>query len=100
MPYRTHPTTTGSKGLVNDLEFLATISLPKKICDLRNELFHETLWDGSQPCTAVNTDAFMCAYHLRRFNQRLIPALLGYNNEYVKTEWWSLSSFLFGEFRR
>jgi hypothetical protein len=70
--------------------------LAKKICDLRNELFHETLWDGSQPCTAVKTDAFMCSDHLRRLNQRLIPALLGYNNEYVKTEWWSLSSFLFG----
>jgi hypothetical protein len=71
-------------------------ALAKKICDLRNELFHETLWDWSQPYTAVSTDAFMCPYHLRRLNQRLIPALLGYNNGYVKTGWWSLGSFLFG----
>jgi hypothetical protein len=32
--------------------------LARKIVNLRNELFHETLWDRLQPCTAVSVDAF------------------------------------------
>ena len=37
----------------------------------------------------------MQAYNLRRLNQRLIPALLGYNNSYVRTSWWALGTCLF-----
>jgi hypothetical protein len=62
---------------------------------LRNELFHETLWDRSQPCTAVAADTFLKPYDLRQLNQRLIPALLGYNNRYVHTIWWSRGAFQF-----
>lgn len=70
-------------------------TLIKSIVDLRNDLFHETLWDKSQPCTGVSSKAFLQAYNLRRLNQRLIPALLGYNNSYVRTSWWSLGTCLF-----
>ena len=67
----------------------------KRLVTLRNELFHETLWDSSQPCTAVAADTFMKPYDLRRLNQRLIPALLGYDNRYVHTIWWSIGAFQF-----
>jgi len=66
-----------------------------KIVSLRNGLFHETLWDGSQPCTAVNAEAVLQPLNLRRLNQRLIPALLGYSNRYVHTIWWSRGAFQF-----
>lgn len=70
-------------------------ALINSIVKLRNDLFHETIWDGSQPCTGVSSEAFLQAYNLRRLNQRLIPALLGYNNSYVRTSWWALGSCLF-----
>lgn len=69
--------------------------LARKIVDLRNNLFHESLWDRAQPCTAVSVDAFQQPANLRRLNQRLIAALLGYTNRYVHTSWWSLSSRAF-----
>lgn len=71
--------------------------LTRRIVRLRNKLFHETLWDGSQPCTAVSSSAFMLPYHLRRLNQRFIPALLGYKTPYIQSGWWSLGSFLFDQ---
>jgi hypothetical protein len=76
-------------GLAQDLARIETL------VNLRNELFHETLWDGSQPCTAVSEAVFMEPFHLRRLNQRLIPALLGYRNRYVTTIWWSRGAFQF-----
>jgi hypothetical protein len=66
-----------------------------KIVNFRNELFHETLWDGSQPCTAESSFAFVLPFHLRRLNQRLIPALLGYKTQYIQTQWWVLGVFPF-----
>jgi hypothetical protein len=71
--------------------------LVDEIVDLRNKLFHETLWDGSQPCTAVSTSAFMSTYHLRRLNQRLIPVLFGYKTPYVQTGWWFLGTYSFDQ---
>ncbi len=70
-------------------------NLAQKIVGLRNRLFHESLWDRLQPCTAVSDDAFQQPNNLRRLNQRLIPALFGYNNRYVQSIWWSLSSMAF-----
>lgn len=70
--------------------------LVEEIVRLRNDLFHEALWDGSQPCTGVDSDAFLQPNNLRRLNQRLIPALLGYNTPYVQTSWWSMSPRIFG----
>jgi len=65
------------------------------IVQLRNDLFHETFWDRSLPCTASSDSAFMSSYHLRRLNQRLIPALFAYNTPYVKTKWWHFGTFSF-----
>jgi hypothetical protein len=73
--------------------------LAKKIVDLRNDLFHESLWDRAQPCTAVSVDAFQQPDNLRRLNQRFIPALLGYDNQYAHAIWWSLSSRSFDKAR-
>jgi len=69
--------------------------LARKIVNHRNELFHRTLWDSSQPCTAVSNSAFMLPFHLKRFNQRLIPALFEYKTPYVRTGWWFLGNFSF-----
>ena len=65
------------------------------IVNLRNDLFHETLWDKSQPCTGTDGPGFASSFHLRRFNQRLIPAVLGYNTDYIKTGWWYMGTFSF-----
>lgn len=64
-------------------------------CSLRSNLFHETIWDGRYPGDASSGDAFMGVRHLHRLNQRLIPAILGYENDFVKSSWWSLSPTLF-----
>ncbi len=72
--------------------------LIKEIVEARNELFHETLWDHSQPCIAKGGSAYhMLPYHLRRLNQRLIPALFGYGTPYVNTKWWVMGPFLFDQ---
>lgn len=66
-----------------------------KIIKLRNELFHETLWDKGQPCSAGNNDVFVQTIFLRHLITRLIPAILGYQTAFVKTEWWHLGNFIF-----
>ncbi len=68
-----------------------------EIVRLRNDLFHETLWDRSQPCTAASTSAFILTDHIRRLNQRLIPALLGYKTPYIQTGWWFLGTYSFDQ---
>ena len=83
------------KTLCDEWSIPSDDTLIKSIVVLRNDLFHETFWDKSQPCTGVSSEAFLQAYNLRRLNQRLIPALLGYNNSYVRTSWWSLGTCLF-----
>jgi hypothetical protein len=71
--------------------------LIKDIVYLRNDLFHETLWDGRQPGTAVSSDSFILPDHLRRLNQRLIMALLGYKTPYIQTKWWFLGNYSFDQ---
>lgn len=69
----------------------------KRIYNLRNDLFHEARWDGGAPgMDNANSNAIYQVGNLRRFNSRLIPAILGYTNEYVSTPWGSWSSFRFG----
>lgn len=65
--------------------------LINEIYKLRNGLFHHTLWSGGQPCTADN-NSFMQPYNLRRFNSRLIPALLGYKTTFIQTSWWDFDT--------
>lgn len=69
--------------------------LIERIVDLRNDLFHEALWAREEPSMQVNADAFKLAGDLRRLNQRIIPALLGYPTPYVRTRWWELGTFAF-----
>jgi len=65
-----------------------------EIYKMRNELFHTTLWDDKQPCSSTGK-AFKMPFLLRKFNTRLIPALLGYNNKFVKTDWWIMGRHRF-----
>lgn len=65
------------------------------IVTLRTDLFHETLWDKSQPCTATNGSGFAASLHIRKLNQRLIPAILEYDTPYVRTPWWIMGTFSF-----
>lgn len=69
-------------------------NLIDEIYKLRNGLFHYALWGGGQPCTADN-NSFMQPYNLRRFNARLLPALLGYKTPFIQTEWWHLGTYSF-----
>lgn len=66
-----------------------------QIASARNELFHEALWAGSQPCTANDGEIYLFDGHLHRLNSRLFLAIIGYVNTYVKSAWWTFSSSLF-----
>ncbi len=67
----------------------------KKISQLRNDLFHRTLWDGAMPGQSPSEISFMASQYLRKINQRIISALLDYRTPYINTGWWYLgvSSF-------
>jgi len=65
----------------------------ERIVELRNQLFHESLWSNSQPCTAPEGDAFGQVYNLHRFNNRLIMAIIGFETDYIKSSW-----TIFGDF--
>jgi hypothetical protein len=65
------------------------------ILELRKQLFHEALWDGSSPGTPPRGDATLSHHNLRRLNQRLIPALLGYRTSYVEKRWWCMGVCVF-----
>ena len=69
--------------------------LGKEIVRLRNQLFHETLWANGRPGTAREMSAFFAPLHLRRLNQKLIPALLSYRTPYIQTSWWTLGNSAF-----
>ncbi len=73
---------------INDIHLTKTV-------DLRNDLFHETLWDKGQPCSTGNNDVFVQTIFLRHLITRLIPAILGYQTTFIKTEWWHIGSFVF-----
>ncbi|MEK6545681.1 MAG: hypothetical protein AABZ28_04025 [Nitrospinota bacterium] len=66
-----------------------------KINKLRTELFHESLWDGGQPCGSGSNDAFYKTIFMRNIIKRLVPALIGYKTPFIKTEWWHLGAFSF-----
>jgi|SRR5579862_4160636 len=63
----------------------------RRIVKLRNALLHEGLWDGQLPGSGTSR-AMQLADDLRRINHRLIPALLGYRNQYVRTAWWTIGT--------
>ncbi len=91
----------------NSIDFMCTeLGIPfdhaitEEIVDLRNQLFHETLWSNGQPCTAVPGSAFYRALNIRRLNQRLIPCLLDYRSNYTKTNWCTLGTWEFDRYNR
>ena len=66
--------------------------LVRKFVYLRNNLIHEALWDGGRVHTARSSLSFMASYHLRRFNHRLITAILTGKTEYTSSPWWFLGT--------
>ncbi len=65
------------------------------IVRLRNELFHETLWEGGQPGNSGSTYSYSATLHLSMLNNRLIFAILGHRGEYIYSPWWLKSTFAF-----
>lgn len=66
-----------------------------QIVDLRNDLFHETLWGGGQPCASTSSHTWKTTFHLSKLNSRIIHAILGHNGEYIQSSWVSRSMFAF-----
>jgi len=80
----------------------------EKISDLRNNLIHECIWidnnDGKREIQSDQNDVrpgrvydvgFFQSQNLWRLNQRLIPAILGYDTKYISTTWSCMGSFKF-----
>jgi hypothetical protein len=70
--------------------------LTREIVRMRNDLFHEALWDRGQPGTATTSGSPFFPLHLRRLNQRLVLALLSYQNDYMRSGWWAMGTSNFG----
>jgi hypothetical protein len=81
--------------LCEEFGILYNKTLIGNIVQLRNNLFHETLWSGGQPCSATDGPGWASPFYLRKFNQRLIPAILEYDTPYVRTPWWIMGTFSF-----
>lgn len=69
--------------------------LSKEFVRLRNDLFHEALWDSGQPGAARSGEAFMSQFWLRWLNERLVSAILGYKNDFLRSPWWSRGTYAF-----
>lgn len=59
----------------------------KEIYNLRNELFHEALWDNKLPSREFSMIGFKSSIALRQLNQRLIVAIFDYQTTYLQTRW-------------
>ena len=72
-------------------------NLVQRLCEVRNDLFHEAAWDGETICFGnVDSDAFSLPRHLARLNSRLICRIVNYRNDYSMSAWWAMGSFSFG----
>lgn len=83
------------KKILDDFGMVVHKDKIKKIVDLRNQLFHETLWEGNQPGTTSTNDAFYSYIWLQSINQRLFPALLNYDTKYIRSDWTCMGTLLF-----
>ncbi len=83
------PTMCSTFGLYQNADHFAAI------VDLRNNLFHETLWSGSQPCSTIRERHWRQVNNLRRLNERLVPALLGFRTDYIANPWDHISMAVF-----
>ncbi len=67
----------------------------KHAVDLRNNLIHQARWCGSQISTKTTDDAERAPLILHKLNQRLIAAVLEYQNVFVRSGWCTFGSPLF-----
>lgn len=74
---------------------LAMNPVAMQVATARNELFHEALWAGDQPCSANDGQLYVFDGHLHRLNNRLFLAIIGYVNTYVRSSWWTFGNTLF-----
>ena len=58
-----------------------------QICDLRNDLFHEAIWDSQTPGSG-QSQKYLYPKWLARLNTRLIVAITGYRNSLLTQGWW------------
>jgi hypothetical protein len=65
----------------------------EQIVRLRNDLFHETLWDRGQPATGSHEGPLL-ANAVHRVNDRLLWALAGYRGTYLAVPWWGIGQAL------
>lgn len=80
-----------------DIPAAPNSNLVQRLCQVRNDLFHEAAWDGETICFGnVDSDAFSLPHHLARLNSRLICCIVNYRNDYSKSAWWAIGSFPFG----
>lgn len=65
-----------------------------KIYNLRNDLFHYAIWDGGYPSSPADKyKGWIQEIALRKFNIRLLVALLNYKTDFIKTPWWTIDTF-------
>lgn len=64
----------------------------KKFVKLRNDLFHETLWESKQPGISASHDAFMASRQMKKICTRILLFILGYRGEYLAKPWWFAGS--------
>lgn len=67
----------------------------EKAVSLRKDLFHETLWDKGQPCSAGSDEAILLTVFLRNLTTRIIPAIFDYRTPFINTGWWYLGQCAF-----
>jgi len=68
----------------------------KNIYFLRNDLFHQAIWDGGLPSSSEDKyKGYNQQANLRRLNIRAIIALLEFKTPFVKTPWWYINHLLF-----
>lgn len=68
----------------------------QRFAALRNDLFHEGLWDEQTPGTAASPEAFLAEIRLRSLNARILLALGGVRCGFLRTNWMSMSTFELG----
>lgn len=83
------------RALSNTYGLMEDLGLFRFFVRLRNELFHETFWDGGQIFTSQTAESFHASFHLRRFNHRVIVALLYGGCPYIETDWTAMGTFFF-----
>jgi len=76
------------KCLCDKFEIMYKKEIITEIVNLRNKLFHETLW-GNEYSASCSSKYRKYVFYLHKLNECLIPAVLGYNNDYAKRNWFS-----------